>query len=574
MAKLGKIFLLLILTVATQLWATAWATSPDVEMRVDHSSISLSETVILSIAITNALDTEYPNLTDGEDFEVTLLGPETRIAVINGSVSQDVTYRYKLMPKKIGILKSPAATVRVGGEVFSLTPLEIKVEKGADLENGEVDRVENSAIQKFSDSEIYVGQQVIYDLTTFTSNDPIEFKPENVGFDGFWSEELGKLDKNVSKIRGKQFHTVKSRQALFPLSNGELVIPLRRVTMKVKERQTRRHSPLSDMFGFDPFGDTFFDTAFMGIGERNLQAPEIRLKVLPLPTRPQILGVIAPNADIVGPTSIRMEGDEKTLQYGDSVSLTVVIQSEGNLNPVTSLNINPDAGFRIYEDPPSTSKFESAGKVVTEKTFKVSLVPEKAGDLYIPSLKLQYFDPSTRSYALAETRGLKFIVTGGPAEQVQSSQTSPLTNNDVTHTDNETSLDSVLLADNTSANKVSNQMIFFVIGALLILGIICLQVLKITNKSRSLASIRHIITTSEDLNSFSNCLLSVIKTHYGIESEGLSNEALKAEIRGRIHDVDLSFILQNLLDEIDMMRFGGAKGIKLDQLKAKLLKIV
>lgn len=576
MARLGKIVLLFILIFIPSLLGAAWAAVPDVKMKVDHTSISLSENIILSIAITNALDTEYPNLTGGEDFEVTLLGPETRIEVINGSVSQDVTYRYRMMPKRIGVLKTPAASVRVGGHIFSLPPIEVKVDKGADLESGEVGRIENFAIQKFSESEIYVAQQVVYDLTTFTSNDPIEFQPENFGFDGFWAEELGKLDKNVSKIRGKNFHTVKSRQALFPLSAGDISIPMRRVTMKVKERQTRRHSPLSDMFGFDPFGDTFFDTAFIGIGERNLQAPEIKLKVMPLPARPNILGTIAPDADIVGATTIKMEGEEKTLEFGDSITLTVVIQSEGNLNPVTSLNIDPTLGFRIYEDPPKTTKFESAGKIVSEKTFKVSLVPERSGDLYLPALKLQYFDPNSKSFSLLETRGLKFIVTGGPitSEEEGGSEITSVVDDPEEALVTEASNSADTNGDSAQTKRYSTEFIFFAACAVLILGFILLGLREIIKRKTGISSVRKSIIAAQDMNSFNKCLTTVIRNQLGIETTGLSNEALKAEIRNRAPDKDISFLLQNLLDELDMMRFGGARGTGLNQLKEKLLQII
>ena len=558
----------------------AWAT-PQATLKVDRSAISLSETATLLISVENAIDSEYPTLHGGQEFEVSTIGPDTRIEIINGSVKQSITYRYRLMPKKVGTFSSPSATVRVGNEVITLSSVMIKVSKGADLAAGEVDSVQNFAVQTLSSKEVYQGQQVDYELTSFSLEDPVEFKPESYAFDGFWMEEFGKLEKGRTKIRGKQFHTVRSRMALFPISAGKFTVPLRRISLKVRERQ-KFNSQFRYLFGMDPFSDPFFSSTVIGIGERIIQAPEISITAKPLPPKTPLQNEIAPEADIVGATSITLSGDVSEIKYGDSATLSVTIQSEGNLNPISSLNIPSDLGFRVYEDPPTKNQFESAGKIVSEKTFKFSLVPERGGDLFLPSLKLQFFNPENGKYEIADTRGLKFLVTGAPEIEIKS-ETSAADSNLLSESRSQTPGDSKQIEPKTQAlnsfykglfRKVSPQTIGLLFLSTLVLAAVVFSAFGFFSRINKKASLRSEILMASDITTLARGLNKIIERYTGIFTEGLSSEAIKAEIRGKCKDNDLAFALQNMLDELDLARYGSSKTGDIEHFKSRLVKLV
>jgi hypothetical protein len=574
MDKLGSKFLAL-LYLLLAIPVLAWGV-PQVSIEVDSTDISLSESIVYSVKVNDAIDSEYPNLEGGEEFEVSLIGPETRVEIVNGVISQNITYRYRLMPKKEGTFKSPSASVRIGGEIFSAGPVKIRVSKGADLNNSEIDKVHNFATQQLSAKEVYQGQQVDYQLQSFSTDDPVEFKPENSGFDGFWSEEIGKLEKSATQIRGKKFHTVRARNALFPITSGDITIPARRISLKVRERQRHPRSRITDMFGLDPFSDPFFGAAFVGIGEKILQAPELKLKVKPLPPRPALANIIAPGVDIVGATSLTLLGDGGNIKFGESASLSIIIQSEGNLNPINSLELPNNLGFRAYEDPPKVNQFESAGKIITEKIFKVSIVPEKGSKIVLPPLKLQFFNPETQKYEVAATKSLRFNIIGAPQESAkeETPEVPPALSQS---TQVESIKEEPVLLDETWMEELSRK----ISPQLALLGLVLLpltlglgvMVFRMLSKKASDNRFKNEIVNAQDISGLAKSLYKIISSRVEIDTSGLSNESLKAEIRARCSSSDLAFALQSLLDEIDLARFSGKDATDIEALKKRMLSI-
>jgi hypothetical protein len=578
MDRLGnKLLITLYLSVLLIFPLLAWA-APKVTLEVDHSDISISESVIYSVKVNDAIDSEYPNLEGGEEFEVSLIGPETRVEIVNGVISQNITYRYRLMPKKVGTFKSPKASVRIGGTIFTAGPISIRVSKGADVNDSEIDKVQNFATQQLSAKEVYQGQQVDYQLQSFSTDDPVEFKPDNSGFDGFWSEEIGKLEKSATRIRGKQFYTVRARNGLFPITSGDIIIPARKISLKVRERQRHPRSRITDMLGLDPFSDPFFGTAFMGIGEKILQAPEIKLKVIPLPQRPKLNNLMAAGVDIVGATSLTLLGNAGEIQYGESASISIIMQSEGNLNPVSSLDLPNNLGFRVYEDPPKVNKFESAGKIITEKIFKASLVPENGSEMVLPTLRLQFFNPETKIYEVAETNSLRFKVIGAPEFLPEKEQTKvpPVSQPNIKETKIKNEIKIELPEEtwlSSISKKISTQlallMLLVLATILAFLGLVARIFIKQTAKNK----FKNEVSKAEDLTELTQSLNKIISSRIGIDPSGLSNESLKAEIRAKCHGSDMAFALQSLLDEIDLARFSGVAKPDIVALKKRILSV-
>jgi hypothetical protein len=485
------------------------------------------------------------------------------------------------MPKKVGTFSSPSATVRVANQVITLSPVMIKVSKGADLAEDEVDSVQNFAVQSLSAKEVYQGQQVDYELTSFSVEDPVEFQPESYSFDGFWMEQFGKLEKGETKIRGKKFHTVRSRMALFPISSGLLSVPIRRISLKVRERQ-KFNSPFKDLFGMDPFSDPFFHSTVMGIGERMIQAPNISITAKPLPPKTHLKNEIAPDADIVGATSITLSGDIYEIKYGDSATLSATIQSEGNLNPISSLNIPSDLGFRVYEDPPAKNQFESAGKIVSEKTFKFSLVPERGGELFLPSLKLQFFNPESSKYEIADTRGVRFSVAGAPEVKVKTQPSgidtnlsiSPTSGSQETHDNIERKTHALNIFYKNLFRKVSPQTIALILFSTLVVVAVIFSGVGFISRVKKRASLRSEILMAADTTTLAQSLNRVIERYTGITTFELSSEAIKAEIRAKCRDNNLAFALQSMLDELDLARYSSSKTEDIEHFKRRLAELV
>jgi BatD DUF11 like domain len=83
----------------------------------------------IEFSLENANGSQFtpPNF---EDFTI-VGGPSTssNMSIINGTVTQSLSYIYLIKPKKIGNLTVPPATIKVNGEVLKTEKLKIKVEK-------------------------------------------------------------------------------------------------------------------------------------------------------------------------------------------------------------------------------------------------------------------------------------------------------------------------------------------------------------------------------------------------------------------------------------------------------------
>lgn len=576
MAKLGKLIVIFILLFNFSLSNTANA-DPSISLFVEPTTGTLDDTFILSVTVEGSTETEYPILTGGDEFEVNLIGPETRIEVINGVVSQHVTYRYRLIPKKEGTYNSPNAEVTVEGVKLSAPGLPIKITKSLSDDPLASEVKETYAKQSVSNETVYEGEQIPYSLIAFTRVQPLEFNVDNYSFDGFWTEEMGKIEKGAAQIKGNNYTTVKIRRALFPLSPGEFSIPSRRVTLKVREPQRQGRNPFGGMFGYDPFGDPFFGQAFGNVGERVMRTNELKLKVLPLPKRPSESNIISISSALVGATSIDLTGADGDIKYGDSKTLNITVRTEGNINPLTSLKLTATPNFRVYEETPSLNRYEVAGKLVSEKSFKISLVPEHGGEIAVPPFKLQFFNPETKQFEIAQTRPIKFSVEGGPpsndistsiSKSQNISELAPNKSFELPQFEEETWVQ-------TLSRKVSSSTIFLgvLVLALVVLGLIAIAKLSAITKTK--LAFRKKIENASDLTSLSHLLREVIALRIPGTESLISNEEIKSHIRKFCKDPDLSFSMQSLLDELDLIRFsGGSESTDITSIKRRLLELI
>ncbi len=576
MAKLGKLITLICLFLGFAASNVAVA-DPSISLSVEPTTGTLDDTFVLSITVEGSAETEYPILSGGDEFEVNLIGPETRIEVINGTVAQHVTYRYRLIPKKEGTFMSPTAKVTVNGDILVAGGIPIKITKSVSNDPTVSETKETFAKQTIVSETVYEGEQIPYTLIAYTRPQPLEFNVDNYSFDGFWTEEMGKIEKGVVQIKGETFTTVKVRRALFPLSAGDFVIPSRKVTLKVREPQRQGRSPFGGMFGYDPFDDPFFGQAFGNVGERVMRTNEVKLTVLPLPEVTRENGVVTMSSVLVGATSIDLTGGDGDIKFGDSKTLNITVRTEGNINPLTSLKLPATPNFRVYEETPTLNRYEVAGKLVSEKSFKISLVPEHGGEVSVPPIKIQFFNPESKKFEVAQTKPIKFKVEGGPPPKAPSSvsvkqEKSSEPNSETIPTKKEFEEDSFI---KSLFRRISLSTLMLGLFTLVLLTLGILAGAKSSAKAKEKIQFKKKIQSAPDLSSLSHLLREIITIRIPGTNAAISNEELKAHIRKDCQNPDLAFALQSLLDELDLARFSGnSTDASTEVFKARMLELL
>jgi hypothetical protein len=127
-------------------------------------------------------------------------------------------------------------------------------------------------------------------------------------------------------------------------------------------------------------------------------APALTLEVQPLPPPPAPGLAYIP----VGPTTVRASVDKTVVKQGEGVTLTVEVESEGNLRPY-ELPLGELQGFKVYPEKPSLATEVKEGRVIFKKRFIVAFVPERSGEVVLPRVRIVNFDSRRGEYQFHDT---------------------------------------------------------------------------------------------------------------------------------------------------------------------------
>ncbi len=152
--------------------------------------------------------------------------------IVNGNMSQSISYSYVLMALKEGKYTIGAATIKSGGNTYSSNEVAIEVTKGRppDQRNDQGPDVGNSIFirAQVSKTSPYVGEQMSVTYKLYYNlgilNSEITLIPS---LNGFWSEDIDfeNSGRDVEVVNGVRYNTATLKKSiLVPQRSGELVV--------------------------------------------------------------------------------------------------------------------------------------------------------------------------------------------------------------------------------------------------------------------------------------------------------------------------------------------------------------
>ena len=223
-----------------------------------------------------------------------------------------------------------------------------------------------------------------------------------------------KEKQGVVDIKGQRFQIFSLQQVFIPQSSGQIIIPsyviILQWTEKNRKRQRRRDP-------FDMFDD-FFGSNFQRPVSKAFASSEDKLEVLPIPTQ----GRPSDYSGLVGQFKLESSLSETSLLQGDSLTLTLTISGNGQLDSMKPLKLNLPPHFKVYPDQPSNKESISAEGIRSERIYKYALVATSAGQFDLGSLKLAFFEPNKEKFLfskvhLGEIKVKKDLTTLGSQKQ-------------------------------------------------------------------------------------------------------------------------------------------------------------
>lgn len=359
---------------------------------------------------------EQPEVPDLEPFARYLgAGTSTNMQMVNGQTTVSLVVQLRYQAAQEGTFEIPAMSVRVGGQVLTTDPLQLRVTAGpppapagasADTDETGVSATDLFITATASRTSVLEGEPLIMEYRIWTRVDvngySVTSLPEP---EGFWVEELdqGQAAQTEQRERnGQQYVTaVVRRVALVPSGSGERTIEPLSIDAQVVVRQRSR----------DPF-DRLFGRSLLGSVEpMTIRSNPVTITVRPLPAgRPE------PFSGVVGSLSMEASLDRDTVDANDAVTLTIRVTGTGNLRTVPEPRLDLPEDFEVFPPEMSTSTRRRGAGLTGTRTYEYVLIPRAPGNRVIPSLTLGYFDREAERYATASTGELPLVVTGTVAD--------------------------------------------------------------------------------------------------------------------------------------------------------------
>jgi len=384
------------------------AAEVSVTLNLDPREATLSDSIELQVRVSGVKRGDAPPEIEGlEPFHVTPGGSASRVEIINGRYNSFMDYTYYLQPTQKGVFRVGPAEIKVDGKTFISNVATLKVMAGGDASGSEKGPVFLTAT--LGDQKAYVEQQVPYTLKLYLRTNVSDISLDLPETSELTFRQLEKPKEYQGVYDGASYRILEVAYGVMPLKPGRFQIPSARMGLTVYSARTRPPRGL--------FDDPFFGGALRTGRPLTVSSEPLSLEALPFPEKEKP----ADFSGLVGRFTIENTLSGVKVHAGDSVTLTVRLSGEGNVNRLPDLKMPLLDHLKTYADEPVFETRAGAQGLTGSKTMKWALVPDVAGDYTIPPFTISYFDPKAGTYQTKETQALVLKVLPGEKETLVTS---------------------------------------------------------------------------------------------------------------------------------------------------------
>ncbi|HWX23320.1 MAG TPA: BatD family protein, partial [Candidatus Binatia bacterium] len=367
---------------------------------VDRDTMTLGESVSLSLAFSGGQPQEVPTPPDIPNLQITYLGPSSQFSFINGQVSSSVTHKFTVTARQPGDYTIPAITADVGGEKLTTQPVTLHVLKPNAPAPDAIKSGSQIAFAKLvlPKQEAFVGEtfigQLQFYLNARTVQRIVRLQPMAFPADGFNVGTMAFGQATRTQIGDGIYSVIPLYVVLKAVKAGPLTLGPITANAVIEVPSNRR----------DLFGD------FFGGEQKQLSVvtEAVPLQVLPLPREnvpPDFNGAVGSYtlAFTAGPTNIAA---------GDPITVKVAISGHGSLD---SLTLPEQAGWQDFKTVPPTTKLETTDSLGLQgtKTFEQIVIPQNSDIKTLPPFAFSFFDPDQKKYRTVSQPAISLLVRPG-----------------------------------------------------------------------------------------------------------------------------------------------------------------
>lgn len=355
-----------LLTLAACMFAFPLAAA--VQLEVDRQRVTEGETVTLTIFTDDprqSLEADFSPLES--DFAILDRRSETQLSIVNGKQTALVRLVLTVEPKRTGTLTVP----ELAFGAHRTAPVTLQVEPAPQLAPGELPPVFIEVEVTPGQGPYYVHAQLGLVVRVFYQQNLTEAaisQPEPTPA----SVRLLQETPYQAERGGERYRVLERRYAIFPERSGELEVPALQLSGRLVERRAS------------------------GIWQPNVRGRRITVEseALRLTIEPRPAGFTGDAWQPARELSLAQQisaGD--SLSVGEPVTRTVIIDAVGLEDNMIAEPAWPEiADARIYPDQPQGISRDDGEWVLGHKEFRYAVVPEQAGQLVLPELRVDWWD--------------------------------------------------------------------------------------------------------------------------------------------------------------------------------------
>lgn len=328
---------------------------------LDRTQVSLGDSATLSIETDQA--SAIPDFSPlRADFDISGQGSTRQLQIANGASTTRTTHVINLAPRRPGTLTIPA--LQVGQERSAPLALVVTPASVATAASNATAFMETDV----DDANPYVQQSVGVTLRLFYAVPLASGQLDLAAPEGASMQRVGDDVQSSRLVNGRRYNVVERRFLLVPDRSGKLVIPGAR-------------------FEGRSAGGWIDD--LIGDGRRELHANGV----------PRVLEVRAQPADAPQPwlplrdLRMRYVAAPQSLRAGEAATLVVEVVAQGaTQTQMPELPIPSVPGAQVFPEPPQYYESANGGSPQVKLTRSYSLVPNGAGKLVVPGMKVAWWD--------------------------------------------------------------------------------------------------------------------------------------------------------------------------------------
>ncbi len=366
------IFIFLLLTLSLQCLAAG------LKAKIDSHQIAVGQSFNLTLATHQNTSTSPDLRVLEKSFYIFGQSKGVSISSINGKTSMKKYWIITLMPKHKGKIIIPS--IHAGS--LSSKPISITVSKKT-AQNKRLQHAKEIFLKEsIHPLTAYVQGQVLYTVKLYSKVFFTNARLTSPVADDANIQPLGRSLQYQATVDGDLYQVVEQRFVLFPQKSGELTIKPPVFTAYVDKNNSASMPPSYRRFFNNPFGSPI-----------KITGRKIKLNVHAIPANISVdQWLPAKNIKLEQTWSKPLS----SVHVGEPITRTITIYGEGvtaeQLPNVGSANI---AGINVYPDQPKLKNTTSEKGIVGVRQVKIAMIPNNAGNISLPAIKVHWFNTAT-----------------------------------------------------------------------------------------------------------------------------------------------------------------------------------